>query len=244
MRKLFTFFTYLLRQLGFKPKKTFVRISQQPSPSAPHVPKLRRKIENTGVKPNISQDEKVDEFIPFEKIAEVIRRSFLHLPPNAERGLRQVYEALKRHEVSDIGYIAYILATAWHETNQTMLPVKEAYFIGEPRASRYREKLPYYPYYGRGFAQITQRANYERFSELLDVDLVDNPDLALEPDIASDILVIGMLKGFSPGAPVLEDFMRGKYPDWHSARKIVNGTDSAKLIAIYAARIYDGLRYG
>jgi predicted chitinase len=43
-------------------------------------------------------------------------------------------------------------------------------------------------YCGRGFVQITGRKNYDRYGKLLGVDLVGNPDLALTPQVAADIL--------------------------------------------------------
>ena len=90
--------------------------------------------------------------------------------------------------------IAYVLATAKWETNHTFKPVKEAYWLSE----KWRKKnLRYYPYYGRGLVQITWKKNYEKFGKLLGIDLVDNPDLALKPDVAVFILVYGMMSGNS-----------------------------------------------
>src|SRR5262245_59200715 len=42
---------------------------------------------------------------------------------------------------------------------------------------------------GRGYLQIVGRANYARFSKLIDVDLVAQPDLAATPEVAAKILV-------------------------------------------------------
>ncbi|MFK8328427.1 hypothetical protein M2D63_000205 [Pseudomonas sp. BJa5] len=42
---------------------------------------------------------------------------------------------------------------------------------------------------GRGYLMITGRANYQRYGEALDIDLVESPDKAAEPAVAAAILV-------------------------------------------------------
>src|SRR5690606_24265284 len=44
-----------------------------------------------------------------------------------------------------------------------------------------------YKYRGRGFIQLTGRANYAAAGAYLGIDLVNNPDLASDPDIAAAI---------------------------------------------------------
>lgn len=41
-----------------------------------------------------------------------------------------------------------------------------------------------FKYRGRGIFQLTGRANYKKYGELLDLDLVGEPDLAAHPDVA------------------------------------------------------------
>jgi hypothetical protein len=43
---------------------------------------------------------------------------------------------------------------------------------------------------GRGFIQITGRGNYEHFGSEIGQDLTANPDLALDPSVAADILAL------------------------------------------------------
>src|SRR5690348_7934054 len=59
--------------------------------------------------------------------------------------------------------LAYILATAFWESAQTMHPVREAYWLSEDWR---RKNLRYYPWYGRGLIQTTWEANYKKMGEV------------------------------------------------------------------------------
>ncbi len=129
--------------------------------------------------------------------------------------------------------LAYVLATAYHETAHTMKPVRE--YGGE----KYLRSKAYYPYVGMGFVQITWLANYEKASQKLGVDFVKEPRLLLKPEYAVPILIIGMEEGWFTGKK-LSDYITIKSSDFRSARRIINGTDRAALIADYAKE-YDKL---
>ena len=85
--------------------------------------------------------------------------------------------------------LAYILATTKAETGN-MVPKEE---IGKG-GGRHGE------YYGRGYVQLTWKANYERATQELNkrnlvgrqVNLVGYPEQALEPDIAATVIIYGM----------------------------------------------------
>lgn len=128
---------------------------------------------------------------------------------------------------------AYILATADHETGGTFQPVREAFFMKNPL--RYLRKLRYWPYYGRGLVQLTWKANYLKYQQLLDLPLVANPDLVLKPEIAVFVLVHGMRTGAFTGKK-LSDYIRPGKVDYLGARRIVNGTDRAQRIAKLAVQ--------
>jgi hypothetical protein len=128
---------------------------------------------------------------------------------------------------------AYVLATAFHETAHTMKPVRE--YGGET----YLKKKKYYPHVGMGYVQLTWLANYDKASRKLGVDFVTNPKLLLKPEYAAKILVIGMQEGWFTGRK-LSDYVTLYRSDFKGARRIVNGTDKASLIAGYAAQ-YDAL---
>lgn len=130
---------------------------------------------------------------------------------------------------------AYVLATAYHETAHTMQPVRE--YGGET----YLRSKKYYPYVGMGFVQLTWRENYEKASKKLGVDFVSNPKLLLKPEHAAKILVVGSRDGWFTGRK-LSDYITLQKSDFKGARKIINGTDKASLIAGYA-KSYEKLLY-
>jgi LysM repeat protein/predicted chitinase len=134
-----------------------------------------------------------------------------------------------RQGVTMKAQIAYVLATTQHETAGSFQPVREAYYLGA-RAEAYRQTLRYYPYYGRGYVQLTWQNNYAKYGQLLHIDLVGNPDLALQPNVALFILVHGMKNGTFTGVG-LSRYINISGIDFVNARRIVNGLDAAYSIA-------------
>jgi predicted chitinase len=132
--------------------------------------------------------------------------------------------------------LAYLLATAYHETAHTMKPVAEGYWIKNAEAWR-KKNLRYYPWYGRGFVQLTWEANYKKASQELGVDLINNKDLAMDPTVAAKIAVLGMVEGWFTGKKLSDYCTLGK-SDFLNARRIINGMDAAAKIAGYAEQ-YD-----
>lgn len=129
---------------------------------------------------------------------------------------------------------AYILATVYHETNATFNPVKEAYWITNAEEWR-RKNLRYYPYYGRGFVQLTWDYNYRKYGKLLGRDFVNFPDLVMDYDTSFFILTHGMKNGVFTGKKI-GDYINDGMSDFVNARKVINGTDKAKQIAMYAVK--------
>lgn len=136
--------------------------------------------------------------------------------------------------------IAYVLATVKHETANTFLPIKE-YGQGKGRPYGLPDPHTKLVYYGRGYVQLTWKYNYYKMGQLLKQPLVSNPDLALRPDIALDILIEGMKRGMFTGKK-LSDYINDEKVDYVGARRIINGTDKAELIASYAKQFEEDLR--
>lgn len=78
-----------------------------------------------------------------------------------------------------------------------------------------------YKYRGRGYIQLTGRVNYEKFAKLTNLDLINDPDLALYPEAGIFILSLGMDKGLFTGKK-LRDYINTKKIDYYNARSIVN----------------------
>ncbi|RYZ38611.1 MAG: hypothetical protein EOP49_30890, partial [Sphingobacteriales bacterium] len=141
----------------------------------------------------------------------------------------------------DDRHLAYMFATAFHETDTTMQPIEE-YGKGKGRPYGKPDPATGQTYYGRGFVQLTWKENYIRFGHLLNIDLVKHTEYALEPAISTDIMFLGMSKGLFTGKK-LSDYFNPQKQDWVNARRIINGTDRAQLIAGYALKFYEAISY-
>lgn len=126
--------------------------------------------------------------------------------------------------------VAYVLATTEWETNHTFKPVKEAYWLSEDWR---QSNLRYFPYYGRGYVQLTWEDNYRRYGEILNLDLVGNPDLALDPKNALFILVHGFKNGTFTSKKITH-YINKDETDFINARRCINGLNKAEEIAAIA----------
>ena len=154
--------------------------------------------------------------------------------------VEQILRAFREYGDGDYRKLVYILATAWHESK--LKPVRERR-AGSSQTWLRQLQDRYWSsgYYGRGFVQLTWESNYKKMSEFLGVDLVGNPDLALEPRYAADILVYGMMNGeFTRRA--LSRYINMVQTDYYNARRVVNGTDRASLIKDYAVLLQTEIR--
>jgi len=164
------------------------------------------------------------------------------LQPSQVDGMNAILDGWEaKYATGDDRWLAYALATTYHETDQHMQPIQE---YGKGRGRPYGKPDPKTgkAYYGRGFVQLTWERNYKTMSDLLDVDFVDHPELALELDNATNILFLGMIKGLFTGKSLADFFSKTK-EDWASARKIINGLDKARAIALYGHNFYSAISY-
>jgi len=169
-------------------------------------------------------------------------------------GILDVWEA--SFAKSDDRWLAYMLATAHHETDRTMQPIHEyggaAYFkkmydIEGNRPTLAAKMGNTTPgdgvlYCGRGFVQLTWKTNYKAMSAVTGVDLVKFPDRAMEIPVATRVMFHGMINGTFTGKR-LAGYFNKTTEDWINARKIINGLDKANLIAGYGKGYYAAISY-
>lgn len=141
-------------------------------------------------------------------------------------------------------WAACALGTTYWETNKTMEPVEEAYWTSDEWR---RRNLRYYPWYGRGYVQLSWEKNYAKADSALGLNgaLLADRNLALRPDIAARILVRGMKEGWFTGKK-LNDYVPAVPQMKHfiNSRRIINGTDKAETIAAICMEFYKALVAG
>lgn len=167
-----------------------------------------------------------------------LRKEFGSLNQKQVNGFDAIFDHWNLIDYKDNRWLAYILATVWHECKKTMQPIEE---IGKGKGKPYGAKfkfnkasysLPNKIYYGRGFVQLTWFENYELMGKIFGVDLLNKPELALDLEIATKIMFYGMTRGSFTGKR-LNQFFNDTINDPVGARKIINGSDKAELIRDY-----------
>lgn len=151
------------------------------------------------------------------------------LTPQQQDGLEKVLDYWETHHAdNDIRWLAYALATDFHETAHTMQPIEEK------GGTKYLKGKPYYPWYGRGLVQITWEKNYKKYG-------LTKPEDALQWDKALYVMFHGMINGTFTGKK-LSHYFNATTEDPRGARKIINGTDKAGLIADYYTNFLGALK--
>jgi len=181
------------------------------------------------------------------KFFATVKGAFGPLKQSQVNGFENILDRWAVSGLTDLRWLAYMLATAWHETGCVMQPIAEwgkgkgrPYGNPDPRTGQI--------YYGRGWVQLTWYANYLKMSKLLfgDNRLVTDPDLVLDLEVATDILFEGMTTGKSFAGDFtgkhLGNYFNKTVDDPTNARRIINGTDKAKLIAGYHQIFLNGLQ--
>ena len=181
------------------------------------------------------------------------------------KGIEGILSAMDKVGDGDLDTLAYALATAYHETGTRMIPVREGFAITDAGARRAVNNLatkrgpksavalyakptgPYgHVYYGRGHVQLTWMENYQESSADAGVDLVNNPDAMLDPEISARVLIRGIMDGRWNGQGRAFYHYEGEDnflsdSEAVEARRLVNVKDKATLIAGYHRKFYNAL---
>ncbi|MFB2551004.1 hypothetical protein [Ensifer soli] len=167
----------------------------------------------------------------------------------------------------DPRFLAYILATAHHETGRAMVAVEEnlnysaarlravfprRFSVAEAAAYQHRpERIANRVYGGRLGNGPEASGDGWRFrgrglvqitgrANYATYGIVERLEAAMEPDTAARILIDGMVHGRFTGMRLADRFT-ATGSDWVGARRIVNGLDCAEAIAGYGRLYRDAL---
>jgi len=187
-------------------------------------------------------------FYDHQAFATAYQQSFAQLNASQFQGIDQILGfAQIDPEIDDDRWVAYMLATIKHECANTFTPITEfgadSYFAkyetGTTLGTRLgnTKKGDGLRFKGRGYVQITGRANYLRLGQAIGVGtaFVDRPAMVLEPATAYRIMSAGLRLGLFTGK-MLATYINAAGCDYVGARRIINGQDKAIEIAAYATK--------
>ena len=102
-------------------------------------------------------------------------------------GIHAIVTAWNKDHISEHEKVlAFVLAVVAHETARTMLPTE-----GEPNDQT--------NFVGRGYIHLRSANQMGMFGQQLGLDLHQNPQLQLHPDVAARVLLLGLLEGWFTG---------------------------------------------
>ena len=208
---------------------------------------------------------KVGKLIDRAYFFDEYQKRFTKLTYAEKNALENIFTGIEEYCENDKSYvcslkkIAYMLATAKHETGHTFEPITEkgsmSYFnkydpvLANTPERRKRaidmentQKGDGYKYRGRGYVQLTWKKNYRKSGEYLKKDLVNNPELALDQKNATKIMIYGMETGMFTTKKI-SSYISEDSADYLNARRVINGMDKAATIAGYASKLEECLRW-
>lgn len=184
-------------------------------------------------------------------------------------GINLILAEWEKRGLTEPTWLAYMLATAWHETAHSLQPVIETYNAAndkgvnpslETAIARLDHafatgrlkwvKTPYWrkdangqSWLGRGFVQLTFKTNYQNAQNKTGLPLVAHPEMMLESAPACRVMFDGMIGGWFTSKKLSDYLGNGKH-DFVNARRIINGLDRADDIAGYAHTFEEAIAAG
>ncbi|NJL87529.1 MAG: DUF4231 domain-containing protein [Leptolyngbyaceae cyanobacterium SM1_1_3] len=180
----------------------------------PKLPTSNRQTSQNGAA--VVATKAVPQLATAETVAQALECSL----SDCQTYLPGILEALQEFDILDKQVFVGILATVRVETGG-FKPVHE--WGGEKYWKRYEGRGDLgnvnpgdgVKYHGRGYIQLTGRANYRDYGKKLGVDLEGNPDLAMDPEVSAKVLASYFKdRGVATAA---------RAGDWRRVRKLVNG---------------------
>jgi hypothetical protein len=180
-------------------------------------------------------------------------------------GMNVILDEWDKSGTTEFSWLAYMLATTFHETAHTMQPVIETRRASEPTNPSVDTaiarldhawaggqlkwvKQPYWrkdadgmSWLGRGFVQLTHKSNYQNAQAKTGIPCATQPELMLESAPAARVMYGGMTGGWFTGKK-LSDYLGNGRVDFVNARRIINGLDRANDIAGYANRFFNAVK--
>jgi hypothetical protein len=192
-------------------------------------------------------------FYDHQAFVAAYEQSFSRLTASQYQGLDQLLGFVQLDpDIEDDRWVAYMLATVKHECANTFQPITEfgadSYFLKYEPGTAIGKRLGNITpgdgrlFKGRGYVQITGRANYLKLGQAIGVDtaFVSQPTRVLEPLNAYRIMSLGMRNGLFTGKK-LANYTSDAAFDYTGARRIINGQDKAQEIAAYATALHAAL---
>lgn len=186
-----------------------------------------------------------------------IRNTMGSMTQDQVDGINTILDMMEEDNyVNDIKQFAYIWATIKHEAADTYKPVVEYRSDSSAEALYgYKTKLGKdlgniqpgdgEAFKGVGYVQVTGRGNALKLEPVLGVNLTNPPAQfrlqMIEPIYSYEAASYGVTTGLFTGKK-LNDYINDSQCDYINARRVINGTDQAQVIAEYAVHFESAIK--
>lgn len=165
------------------------------------------------------------------------RNYFGKLNRDQVNGIETLLDLMQKKPFSHPCFVSHVFAEIRHECANTWEPIKEygskeylSYLydkenvrkaLGNDKVSRDKA----IELCGHGYIMITGYNNFKWASELVGIDLIEEPEKALIPEISYEIMHYGLMNGKFTGKKLTDFWIDEKRElfDHYDARKCVNG---------------------